>query len=85
MLDIKVLGPGCPNCERLESETRSALDDAGIINYALTKVSDYAEIAAYSVMNTPALIINEEILSTGKVPKRSQILAWAQERGGETA
>lgn len=85
MLDIKVLGPGCPNCARLETETRAALDDAGIINYALTKISDYAAIAAYGVMNTPALVINEEVVSSGRVPKRSQIVAWAQERGAETA
>ena len=80
MLDIKVLGSGCPNCARLESETRAALDDAGIQDYALTKITDYAMIAAYGVMSTPALVINEEVVSTGKIPRRSQIVAWARER-----
>ena len=58
MLNIKVLGSGCPNCQRLEAETRAALDTAGI-TYDLTKVTDYAVIAAYGVMSTPALVINE--------------------------
>ena len=81
MLDIKVLGSGCPNCSRLESETRAALDDAGMTDYALTKVTDMAAIVGYGVLSTPALVINEEVVSAGKIPKRKQIVAWAQERG----
>lgn len=53
MLNVKVLGSGCPNCQRLEAEVRAALDEAAIA-YQLTKVTDYADITAYGVMNTPA-------------------------------
>lgn len=79
MLEIKVLGSGCANCQRLERETRAALDDSAIA-YELSKVTDYADIASYGVMQTPALVMNETVLSTGKIPKQEQILAWAQER-----
>lgn len=78
MVDVKVLGAGCPNCKRLEAETRAALD-ALSIDYELTKVTDYADIATYSVLQTPALVINERVVSAGKIPKRSDIVSWATE------
>ena len=78
MLEIKVLGAGCPNCKRLEAETRAALDPLKI-DYHLTKVTDYADIASYGVMQTPALVINERVVSTGKIPRRGDIVAWATE------
>jgi small redox-active disulfide protein 2 len=79
MIQVKVLGSGCPNCKRLESETRAALE-AAAVRYELTKVTDYADIAAYGVMQTPALVINEQVVSSGKIPKRDQIVSWARER-----
>jgi small redox-active disulfide protein 2 len=78
MLRVKVLGSGCPNCKRLEAETRAALDAAGI-GYALTKVTEIADIMAYGVMSTPALVINEKVVSSGRIPARSRIIAWARE------
>ncbi|TVR22519.1 MAG: thioredoxin family protein [Anaerolineaceae bacterium] len=79
MLQVKVLGSGCANCQRLEREARAALDEA-TIEYELTKVTDYADIAGYGVMQTPALVLNEEVVSTGRVPKHEQIVTWARER-----
>ena len=76
MLSVKVLGSGCPNCQRLERETRAALDEAGIA-YELAKVTDFADIAADGVMQTPALVMNETVLSSGRIPGRPQIAAWA--------
>lgn len=78
MLNIKVLGSGCANCKRLESETRQALDEAGI-PYVLTKVTEYADILAYGVMSTPALVINEHVASSGRIPARSQIVKLAHQ------
>lgn len=78
MLQIKILGSGCPNCQRLERETRAALDEAKI-PYDLAKVTDYADIAAYGVMHTPALVINEDVVSTGRIPKHDQIVNWARD------
>lgn len=77
MLEIKVLGSGCPNCQRLERETRTALDEAGIV-YQLSKVTDYGDIAAYGVMSTPALVINEKVVSAGRIPARAKIVELAQ-------
>lgn len=79
MVRVKVLGSGCPNCQRLERETRAALDEAGI-GYELIKVTEFADIAAYGVMSTPALVMNEEVLSSGRIPKHDQIVTWAHER-----
>jgi small redox-active disulfide protein 2 len=78
MLNIKVLGSGCPNCKRLEAETRAALDAAGI-TYDLAKVTDYADIATYGVMSTPALVINEKVVSSGRIPARSKIVELVHE------
>jgi small redox-active disulfide protein 2 len=78
MLEIKVLGSGCPNCKRLEAETRAALDPLDI-PYTLTKITDYAEIAAYGILQTPGLVINERVVSAGKIPRRSEIVTWATE------
>jgi len=79
MLQIKVLGSGCSNCQRLEREIRAALDDAAI-EYEITKVTDYADIAAYGVISTPAMVINEQVVSSGRIPKRDQIVDWAHAR-----
>ena len=78
MVDIKILGAGCANCKKLEAETRAALDEAGIA-YELTKVTDYAEIATYRVLYTPGLVINQRVVSSGKIPKRQEIVTWAQD------
>lgn len=78
MLNIKVLGSGCANCKRLESETRAALDAVGI-PYEMTKVTEYADIMAYGVMSTPALVINEKVVSSGRIPARSKIVELVHE------
>ena len=83
MLHIKVLGSGCPNCIRLEAETRAALDEAGMA-YELVKVTDFGDIASYGVMHTPALVMNETVVSSGKIPARSRILEWARNFESET-
>lgn len=84
MLAIKILGSGCPNCQRLERETRAALDEAGIA-YNLSKVTDYADIAAYGVLSTPALVINENVVTAGRIPARAKIVELARQNVSETA
>lgn len=66
-MEIKILGPGCRNCAALEERTREAIADLSL-DATITKVTDYAEIAAYGVMSTPALVIDEKVITTGKVP-----------------
>ncbi len=76
MLTIKILGSGCSNCKRLEKEVTEAL--AGLaIDYEIIKVTDFADIMAYGIMSTPGLVMNETVLSAGRIPKRQQIIDWA--------
>lgn len=77
MLHIKVLGSGCANCKRLEREVRAALDETHL-GYELEKITDYADIMSYGVMQTPGLVINERLVSVGRIPKREQIVEWVQ-------
>lgn len=80
MLTVKILGSGCPNCRRLEAEVRAALDAAQPqIAYELEKVTDFMDIISYGVMSTPALVMNETVLSMGRIPKADQIVQWARE------
>jgi small redox-active disulfide protein 2 len=71
-MEIKVLGPGCPNCQRLEKNTRAAL--AGLdIQATVTKVSDMQEILSYDVFATPGLVINGRTVVSGRVPDKAEI------------
>lgn len=78
MLTIKVLGSGCANCQRLAKEVEEALTE-NAIPFELVKVTDYADIMAYGVMSTPALVMNEKLLAAGRIPKRPQIVEWAKQ------
>lgn len=78
MLQIKVLGSGCANCKRLEQEVREALADRAIA-YEIIKVTDYADIMAYNILSTPGLVMNETVVSAGRIPKRAQIVEWAKQ------
>jgi len=76
-MEIKVLGGGCAKCERLERLAREAAVEAGV-EAAIIKVKKIDEIMAYNVMNTPALVINEEIKSSGRIPRKEEISEWIQ-------
>jgi small redox-active disulfide protein 2 len=69
---IKVLGPGCANCTTLEKRTHDALAATGI-SATVEKVTDFAEIASYGVMSTPALVIDEHVVISGRVPRVDEI------------
>jgi small redox-active disulfide protein 2 len=69
---IKVLGSGCANCAALEKATRTALADLGV-EVTIEKVTDYAAIAGYGVMRTPALVVDEQVVLSGRVPTTGQV------------
>lgn len=73
-MHIKILGPGCRNCITLEKETRAAVDQLGI-DATIEKVTAYPDIAAYGVMSTPGLVIDDKVVVSGRVPKRWEIAA----------
>ena len=60
---IKILGSGCTNCINLEGHTRKAVEDLGI-EAEVVKVENFEEIAAYGVMSTPAIVIDEKVISS---------------------
>lgn len=66
-MDIKILGSGCVNCRNLEALTRDALSELGL-DADIDEVTDPVEIAAWGVMTTPALVIDDEIVIAGRVP-----------------
>jgi small redox-active disulfide protein 2 len=75
MLSIKVLGPGCQNCQNLASLTVRAVS-ALSIEAKVEKVTDYAEIMKYKILATPGLVINEKVVSAGRVPSEAEITTF---------
>lgn len=71
-MHIKVLGPGCSNCRTLESLVRDAVQTLGI-DATVEEVTDYAAIASYGVMRTPALVIDDTVFLSGRVPNRDEV------------
>jgi len=69
---IKVLGPGCNNCKNLERVTREAVESLGV-DATIEKVEDYPTIVGYGVMSTPALVIDEELVLSGRVPRTAEV------------
>ena len=74
-MDIKVLGPGCAKCEKTEKLVREAVAEAGV-TADVEKVTDIMKIAGYGVMVTPAVVVDGEIKSVGKIPSKEDIKAW---------
>lgn len=74
---IKVLGPGCARCQALERAVREALVDLGM-DTTVDHVTDFAQIASYGVMTTPALVIDGKVVSYGKVLSKDEVKALLQ-------
>jgi small redox-active disulfide protein 2 len=74
-MEIKVLGPGCPKCKQTEQRVREALAEAGVAAN-VEKVTDIMEIAGYGVLGTPAVIIDGQVKSVGKIPSTKEIKSW---------
>lgn len=66
-MDLKILGTGCAKCKKLEEATKVAADELGI-KYTIEKVTDIEQIMSFSVMSTPALVVNGEVKVAGRVP-----------------
>ena len=74
---VKVLGSGCAKCNALEAAVREAMDELGM-NEAIEHVTDFAQIAAYGVMSTPALVVDGKVVSYGKVLKKDEAVSLLQ-------
>ena len=74
-MDIKVLGPGCPKCRQTEKIVKEAVAEAGV-DAQIEKVTDTMEIAGYGVFGTPAVVVDGEVKSVGKIPKHQDVMGW---------
>ena len=77
-MELKILGTGCPKCKRLEQLAREAAAEAGI-QATFIKVTDIDAIMAYPITSTPALVVDEEVKSSGRLPRKEEIIAWMKE------
>lgn len=76
-MEIKILGMGCPKCNRLEQLAKEAAEELGI-EATFIKVKDMDQIINYGVSVTPALVVNEEVKSSGRMPHKDEIKGWIQ-------
>lgn len=75
MKTVKILGPGCANCRKLEAVAREAAAGAGV-DANFVKVTDMKEIVAYDVLATPGLVIDEKLVSSGRIPSQAEVRQW---------
>ena len=75
MVNIKVLGSGCANCKRLEATARKVVETLAI-EAEIVKVTDYAEIMKWPILSTPGLVINDKLVSAGRIPSEKEITDW---------
>ena len=74
-MDIKVLGPGCPKCHQTEKIVKEVVSEAGV-EALIEKITDVLEIAGYGVFGTPAVVIDGDVKSVGKIPSKEEVKSW---------
>ena len=72
-MEIKVLGTGCANCKKTKAVIADAVQEMHL-DLKVIEVQDIPSIIAYGVMSTPAIVIDEKVVSTGRVPAKSQVM-----------
>jgi small redox-active disulfide protein 2 len=75
MLTIKVLGPGCDNCRKVEEISRAAVAAVGA-EASFEKVTDRAEFTRYGLLYTPGLVINDKLVAAGRIPQEGEVMTW---------
>ena len=75
MITVKILGSGCANCKKLEAVARAAAESAGV-PAEFVKVTDQLEMLAYDFLSTPALVIGEKVVCSGRIPTQAEVASW---------
>jgi small redox-active disulfide protein 2 len=78
MMEIRILGPGCPRCDEVKKRTINALAELDIAA-DVQKITDIKEIMKYNIITTPGLVINSKVKSSGRIPSKSEIKKWINE------
>jgi small redox-active disulfide protein 2 len=73
-MNVKILGTGCPNCLRLEALVRQVATEKGL-SLEVDKVTDIAKIMSYGIMSTPGLVVDGQVMSSGRVPPKAEVAA----------
>lgn len=83
MISVKVLGPGCPNCQQVELQASRAAQQLAAefpgAEVVIEKLSDQSSFLDYGVMVTPGLVIDGRLVASGRIPSEEQILGWMRE------
>lgn len=75
MINIKILGSGCANCKRLEASARKVVADLAL-EAEVEKVTEMNEIMKWPILSTPGLVINNKVVSSGRIPSETEIIDW---------
>ena len=75
MLNIKILGSGCTNCKNLEATVRNVVESLAI-EAEIEKVTEHTEIWKFPILATPGLVINNKVVSAGRIPSETEITDW---------
>jgi small redox-active disulfide protein 2 len=78
LLEVKILGPGCPCCDQLERDVMAAMAETQLA-VDFEHVTDIAEIGSYGVMGTPALVVDKKVVAVGTAPPKAKIKTWLQQ------
>jgi small redox-active disulfide protein 2 len=78
MLTIKVLGPGCPNCKKVEAISRQAAEIMGV-EAEFIKITNYNDIMSFDILRTPGLVINDKVVCSGRIPSTAEVSNWLAE------
>lgn len=79
MLQIKVVGPGCPNCQKLETLCDEVVSENNL-DAQIEKVTDVNQFAELGIFMTPGLVVNDEVVSSGKIPTKSTLKHWLEDK-----
>jgi len=74
-MNIKILGPGCARCDQLEKITKEVVKELGI-DVTLEHVKDVKKIMEYPILHTPGLVLNEELVCSGRVPTKAEVTSY---------